>query len=291
MTEKIKLTCTNFILPEGKNGILRPDDEGYYVINAGGFNIENRSGITYPMNDYLIDCMTNKDSEFGRRLYMKQMYGEMGHPEPYYKERLPNGDIVVTKITQIFEWIQRLKKIDVDNYCMFIDNVYWEYDKSHSGIIGPVLNSIRCKPIGAKGNDYKTMLDDPNINSCVSIRTIVTPTGPMDRTKNVEYFVTYDVPFEQGMLRACKYLTEGLEGFNTNNYGDYKEDEKEKTFSITGKIGSFIDKMKEELDNLNRFQLVGAEDLNGLGTMIDVLGNNLNKNKEITLQKSILTIF
>lgn len=286
--ERNRLSCTNIILPEGKQGILRPDSEGYYIINAGGFNIPNRSGIVYPVNDYIRTCMQDKDSEFGRRLYMKQMYGEMGHPEPFYKERLPNGEIVVTKIKQLFEWVQRLKKIDVDNYCMFIDNVFWDYDKNDTNLTGPVLNSIRCKPMGAKGQEFKDMIEDPNVNAAVSIRTVIKPAGPMDRVRYVEYFVTYDVVFEPGMLRACKYLTEGLEHFS--DVSDVSANDNEYYLDFTTDSKTMLDVIRTGIDDLNKNKVVGAEDLEGLESMFNVIHANMKK-RDIRIRKSILDLF
>ncbi|CAG27286.1 head maturation protease [Pseudomonas phage EL] len=223
------LTFENTLLANsGKRGILKPmDSSGYYRINAGGFNIPNRSGITYRVNDYIREC-ARPGSDFDRRVNEGQMYCEIGHPPQYYKI-LVNGEVVRKQITDLFEWINRLRTIDFDNVCGHIRKVHWIFT---GGPNDPVYNDIEVIP-WAKNPHHKQLLqeslDNPDINTAFSIRTVTKPQNFGDKTREVDYWSTYDAVIEQGILRACKHLTAGLESL----LDDYSAEGGEMEFTTT----------------------------------------------------------
>jgi hypothetical protein len=194
----------------GKKGILKPMEPGgqYYLLNSGGFNIENRSGIKYRFNDYLRECM-REDSDLNRRVREGQLQCELGHPPQYYWERI-DGRIVQTPITDVFQWIHRLRTIIEANVCGSVRKIHWVMK---GGETDPVYNMIEVRPFGVHGHILKDSLEDPDINTAFSIRTVTKPQKMGDRSREVDYFTGYDLVIEQGMLEACKYRTAGLEDF------------------------------------------------------------------------------
>lgn len=205
------ISLGNTILAQnGKKGDLKPmaDGSGYWLINGGGFNIPNRHGITYPFNRYLQECM-GKDSDFERRIKEGQMYCELDHPKPWYN-LIVGGQVVRKEMTELFEWVNRLKMIDMDNIGGHIREIHWDASK---GITGPVLFDVEITPFGDKEWFLKASLPNPSINTALSIRTVTAPLEVGGKIRDVEYWSTIDIVPEQGVLRACKHLTAGLESF------------------------------------------------------------------------------
>jgi hypothetical protein len=202
------ITFENTLLANaGKRGSLKPmDSSGYYRMNAGGFNIPNRHGVTYPINDYLRECM-REGSDLDRRIKEGQVYCELGHPPQYYL-LLINGQVVRKPITELFEWINRLRTIDMDNVCGHIRKIHWIME---SGDRGPVYNDVEIIPFGPKGEFLAQSLPNPDINTALSIRTVTKPQNFGDKERQVDYWSTYDAVIDQGIYRACKHLTAGLE--------------------------------------------------------------------------------
>lgn len=279
MTQKI--TFENTLLKgSGKRGILKPIEStpggDYYLLQAGGFNIENRTGITYAMNDYLRACM-GPNSELNRRVDNGQVYAELGHPTPYYFENV-NGRIVRTKITELFEWVNRLKTILDDRVCGHIRKIIWE---ATQGLEGPVYNSIEICPFGTYGYVLDTSLKNPDINTAVSIRTVTQPQRFGDKVRQVEHFSTYDVVLEQGMLRACKHLSSGLEGFldsvpsNEDQYG------------ITATFDEFISLAETHLNSEElHYRLAGNEALDRVRSLVNELKASNSFKKPVSMIRS-----
>lgn len=203
------ITFENALLAgAGKRGALAPlsDGSGYYRINAGAFNVPNRYGVSYPINDYLIECM-RPGSDLDRRIKEGQVYCELNHPPQYYLIMV-NGQAVRKEITDLFEWINRLRTIDMDNVCGHIRKIHWDISQ---GMNGPVLNDIEVIPFGLKKEFLAQSLPNPDINTAFSIRTVTKPQSMGDKQRQVDYWSTYDAVIDQGIYRACKHLSAGLE--------------------------------------------------------------------------------
>lgn len=205
------ITFGNTILEgSGKKGILKPMEPGgeYYLMNAGGFNMQNRSGVSYRFNDYLKECM-GPNSDLNRRVSEGQVECELGHPPQYYWQ-LIEGRVVRTPITDIFEWIHRLQTIDQQNVCGRIRKIHWIFT---GGDNDPVKNQIEVRPFGVHKQVLADALSDPDCNAAFSVRTVTKPQKFGDRVREVEYFTGYDLVVEPGMLDACKHRTAGLEDY------------------------------------------------------------------------------
>lgn len=206
-----EISFGNIILAQsGKQGILKPDATGQYLLNAGGFNIDNASGIGYPANQYIREQM-KENSDLQRRVSQGYCKMEVEHPEPYvYVEE--NGVKYRKAMTSILEWINRLRSYDPDRICGLINKVVFR-PTDERDLSKPIYNLILCEPFGPRGPEFKESLENPRHNTAVSIRTQISPFKPGDNKKEVEYWVGYDWVGEPGMRHANKHMTAGCESF------------------------------------------------------------------------------
>lgn len=275
------ITFGNTILAEsGKRGSLKPMEAGgeYYKLNAGGFNIPNRMGVVYRFNEYLKECM-RPGSDLNRRVSEGQVQMELGHPPQYYFEKDPRtGQVVRTNITEVFQWIHRLRTILDPNVCGFIRKIHWEMTGRESD---PIYNYIEARPFGAYKEVFKDSLEDPDINTAVSIRTVTKPQKMGDTSREVDYFSTYDLVIEQGMIMACKHRTAGLEDILSNAL----ESPKPATMETTYDEFKFLwDKHKNNDRLMARFE--GTESFNRIDAMVSHLDKIYKGDKKIHLVNS-----
>lgn len=206
-----EISFGNIILAHsGKKGILRPNEKGVYPLNAGGFNIPNGIGISYPANEYVIEQM-KENSDLQRRVSMGYCKMEVNHPEPYiYVEE--NGIRYRKEMTDVLQWIARLRDYDDLRICGLISRITFRPEDDND-YTKPIWNTIECEPFGNRGPEFKESLDNPRHNTAVSIRTQIDPWRPGETRKNVVYWTSYDWVHEPGMIHANKHMTAGLESF------------------------------------------------------------------------------
>lgn len=276
----------NIILPAtGKKGILKPDDEGYYILNGGGFNIPNRLGIKYTVNDYILESLS-ENSDLRRRLKRGEVQGEMGHPPRYYL-KMVNGQVVRHDITNVFEWILRLRTIDPDRVCMLISDIYAKWDNEHD-TKSPLHISYRLKPFGPFGSLFKEHLDTPSANTSISLRSVITPTNQFDRTRNVEYWTGADWVVEAGMEDATKWHTDGCESLDLNNYYCGSLNLDDDTIIIDSR--SALNELAKALDNASaNKELAGCEAFDAAQEVYDRL-KGLSKNNELHVMRKVSTM-
>lgn len=256
----------NLLAESGKRGVLNPMNDGspYYHLRAGGFNIKNRTGITYTLNEYIKEC-AREGSDFDRRVTNGQMFGELGHPKQYYLENV-NGQIVRTKITEVFEWIMRLKTIEENNVAMHIRKVHFLFT---GGDRAPVYNDIEVCGHGPWKQVFEDAMSNPDINGAVSIRTVTKPQSFGATEREVDYWSSYDLVLEQGMLEACKHLQAGLESLITSPLVSLSDE----GFNVDA--GKLIDLCEHELHNvvnIERYQ--GNESFLSLEGLLNTLKSN-----------------
>lgn len=270
------ITFGNTILAEsGKRGILKPMEPGgeYYRLNAGGFNIPNRGGIVYRFNEYLRECM-REDSDLNRRVSEGQVQMELGHPPQYFYEMI-NGVMVRTNITDLFQWIHRLRTILDPNVCGFIRKIIWEMT---GGENDPIYNYIEARPFGVHKQVFKDSLEDPDINTAVSVRTVTKPQKVGHTSREVDYFSTYDLVIEQGMINACKHRTAGLEDYLSTALAEPNP----ATVNTTVEEFFFVcDTTLRSERALERFG--GMESFKNINSMLDVLKAQYRDNTKVNL--------
>lgn len=209
-----ELAFGNIILANsGKRGILLPDANGSYRLNAGGFNINNASGLGYPANDYIIGCM-DENSDLQRRVSLGYCKMEAGHPKPEVYVLGEDGRKYKRPMTDLIEWIARLRDYDPDMLVANISKIFF-LPEDDNDLRKPIYNEILCKPyMNTKyGPLFKEALDMPEDNTAVSIRTQIKPFRPGDILKEVVYWVGYDWVWEPGMVHANKHMSAGCEAF------------------------------------------------------------------------------
>lgn len=284
-----QLSFGNIILAQnGKKGVLKPDDEGYYYLNAGGFNIPNRHGLTYTANRYIQECM-HPESDLNRRVSRGEVYAECGHPPMFFFERI-DGRIVRTKITDLLQWINRLKMIDMERVCGHIREIVFDTSGWTPSNNAPIYNYIWIKPYLSTvfGQMFKENLDTPSMNTSMSIRTVTTPLKFGDTTREAEYFTNYDWVPEPGMDWANKHQTAGCEafhvelGFDENSVMTINEDRA-------------IQIIEDGLTNITDVQSkAGMEALDNIQTILNVLKtgkHNRTGEREFTFSRSALGLF
>lgn len=188
----IRYNCTA-LLGTNKKGILKPDADGYYEINVGGFNVHNHGGKHWPLGQAA--ALFEKGSSLRRRLDAGVVRAELGHPR---REGL--SDIA---------FHQRLNEIHEDKVCGHFSELRLDYNnfKSKSGF--PIVMVVaKIRPSGPFGSVLKDSLDNPKEETCFSIRAGVEDEG---NDRFVVDIVTYDYVNEGGILAARKYYSMALE--------------------------------------------------------------------------------
>lgn len=279
----------NIILAQsGKKGVLKPmknkdgTDSEYYLLNAGGFNIPNRHGITYPVNRYIEECM-QPQSDLRRRIERGEVYGEWGHPSPVYFEEM-NGVLVKRTITQVWQWINRLKEIDKNNICMHIREIHFDTSAWRGGSRGPIYNLIEVCPYGDREKLFRDNITNPSMNTSVSIRTVITPFEFGDTTKNTEYWTGYDAVLEGGMNHSNKHMTAGCE-----DYGSVYPEE----YCMTVSKAQAMEAIEFEMAELaKKPEHAGMEGFDELSRMVHAIKNTMSQqDSRILVPSSSLSLF
>ena len=194
--QQISYGCTA-LLGVNKKGILKPDAQGYYEITVGGFNVHNYGGAYYPMGQ--AKKLFEESSALMRRIRSGNLRGELGHPR---KENMgPN------------EYFKRLNEIHEEKVCCHFADVKLDYDnyKSKSGF--PMVAVVaRLKPAGPFAATLQASLDNPEEDTCFSVRAAVVPAMEGGReVRYVEDIATWDYVNEGGIAIARKYYSMALE--------------------------------------------------------------------------------
>lgn len=263
----------------GNKGILTPNADGYYRIAGGGFNIPNRLGITYRMNQYLLSCLEQGDtvgsgSDLRRRIERGEAYMEMNHPVQWFYEKI-DGKVVRTQITDLMTWINRLKTIDMDRVCASIGEIYPDFSKFDPRTMnGPVTFDIEAMPHGPFGHMFKENLDTPKMGTAVSIRTVTAPQQFGSVVREVEYWTGLDWVPEPGFAEATKYRTGvsqvgGLESLMQDL------EHRDENRGLTVSAAESIELMEAALGDKNKIVTrEGMESFNQLNDMLTTLKKN-----------------
>lgn len=278
-----EISFGNIILANsGKKGILLPDEKGRYLLNGGGFNIENAHGIDYPANQYVREQM-KENSDLNRRVSMGYCKMEVEHPQPYiFVEE--NGVKYRKAMTSILEWINRLRSFDPDRICGLISKVIFR-PVDVRDLSKPIYNLILCEPFGPRGPEFKESLDNERHNTAVSIRTQVSAFKQGDTKKNVEYWIGYDWVGEPGMIHANKHMTAGCESLELGRDNVQKYN-----------ASKVLEAMEEALaaascDQEALASVGGMEALNTMKTMLESVKRNYRSGDTHRIGVSFSSIF
>lgn len=272
-----EISLGNIVLANsGKKGILRPDADGCYLLNAGGFNIPNHAGITYPANDYIISQI-DANSDLQRRVKMGYCKMEVEHPEPYFYV-IENGVKYAKPMTDVLQWINRLRSYDPANICGLISEVLFRFEDPRNRM-APIWNLIRCEPFGPRGPEFKESLDNPRHNTAVSIRTQISPFKPGQTQKEVEYWTGYDWVGEPGMIHANKHMTAGCESF----LNEFHMNDNIRKFKVSEMLAKLDEALHTEMGDQDALSRVGGmEALDHYRDVLNVIKKNYKAGETAT---------
>lgn len=281
-----EISLGNIILANsGKKGVLNPEADGRYLLNAGGFNIPNASGIGYPFNQYLQEQL-KANSDLQRRVKMGYCKMEVEHPEPYFYV-IENGVKYAKPMTDLLQWINRLRSYDPDKICGLISEVLWRFENPND-LRAPIYNLIRCEPFGPRGSEFKESLANPRHNTAVSIRTQISPFSPGQTQKNVEYWTGYDWVSDPGMIHANKHMTAGCESFLDN----FHLNDNMRRFNVATMLERLEEVVEAPMVNDDALMRVGGmEALDHFRDVLNVMKNNYRRGDQIGAKVSFMDIF
>lgn len=180
----------------GKKGILKQLDNGYYEIILGAFAAFGNGGWLYDANAAL-RYMQN-DREFIQLLENRRLRSEWGHPrrEPGMSDQ---------------QWFIRICEIMENNVSSHIRRIRVSMDtvKDERGrCVAAVIGEVR--PSGPHEAAFGRMLENPDEDVNYSIRCFAHKNF-RNMTKHINRIITWDSVFDPGIKVASKYKTPSLE--------------------------------------------------------------------------------
>ncbi|EKD89709.1 MAG: hypothetical protein ACD_33C00002G0001 [uncultured bacterium] len=187
-----------------KNGILTPDENGYYTMIIGGLNTYNSAGEYYVAKDVL--KLFESSSSLMRRIKNGALYAELGHPK-----KAPGMSME--------DFYGRILTIDETNTCAHISEIWldFNYGKEHPehGNLDMIAIIAKIKPAGAKLHALESTITDPKQNVAFSVRGITENkyiNGRVERS--LTQIITFDNVVEPGINIANKWNSPVLESIN-----------------------------------------------------------------------------
>jgi hypothetical protein len=195
-----KFTSTRLV-GTNKEGILKPNNDGYYLMPIGGLNVMNSAGEKYVAEGAV--KLFESSSIFMRRVKSGCLYAELGHPK-----KLPS--------MTMDDYIHRILSIEETNRCAHFGDIYLDnnFGKNNPKFNNPELIAIMgfIKPSGAHEQSLKNQFDNPKEEVCFSIRALTR--DYLQRGINhrvLEQIVTFDNVTEPGINIARKQYSPSLE--------------------------------------------------------------------------------
>jgi Peptidase S80 family len=180
-----------------KNGralrALRPDSEGYFEIPLAALGVVTRNKTYYDIPSF-VDQITGTESYINKTITDGSLYSEYGHPD-------------ISLMTQE-QAINRLLSVKEDKVCNHIKSIKTGPKLEGGGIL--LLG--RIKPHGPYSKHLQQSLDDPNINTSFSLRSIAkneNKNGVMWR--KMSKLITFDYCAVSGYQEASKRYSPAVE--------------------------------------------------------------------------------
>jgi len=191
MSNVVNLTVIKTV---ANNKTIKPDEDGYYRVTLGAFNVMNSAGMVYSFKG-VPEFLKDATNTFNKRLLAGRLRSEADHPPK------------VPGMTEE-QFIMRNLAIPMKTVCAHIKElIVTETNKSENipGIGNIVLIEGLVKPSGPFSSGLKDSLDNPNEDTCFSIRCFTkdVPTG-LHVVKYVKQLVTWDWVGEPGIKYASK---------------------------------------------------------------------------------------
>jgi hypothetical protein len=183
---------------------LKPDEYGYYEVPAAVLGGLTREEFNYDPSCFF-NCITSPQSKFNILLKEGNLYGEYGHP---FDADIP-----------------RAMTIDEKMVSHHFSKVYAGPQISSGGRL--ILTKI--KPFGPYKNELKDSLEDPKVNTALSLRAICEQRidyATKVITRFMKYLVTFDYVFGSGYKEASKRYSPAMENisFKITKQDFYKDE-------------------------------------------------------------------
>ena len=187
----------------GKKGIVKPNEDGYYVTVLGAYGCQNGAGAFY--DEASGRKMFEPNSPLMRQLEKGVLYAELNHPstEPYIDSSGRLDDV---------KFLRRVWRVEPDRVCAHIRSIWIDpnFRDENGKRFCAVLGEIR--PHGPYGQWVKEAFENGSANAYFSVRSL-TEDDNLTRTKYTRAIITYDFVIEGGIAIAQKWLSPALEAF------------------------------------------------------------------------------
>ena len=208
MAQNLSLTNITFstrqLAEMGKEGILRPDENGYYTMPIGALNTYNSAGAYYTANEAI--KLFDSSSILQRRIKSGCLKAEEGHPrrEPNWTDE---------------DFIMRLQELRETNICAHFSKISldFEFGKKNPKFNNPAMIGIigSFSPSGPYGEALRKSLENGQENVCFSIRSLTRDFYQRGRViKVLDTIYNWDRVTEPGIDVARKWNSPSLEGMS-----------------------------------------------------------------------------
>lgn len=186
---------------QGKNGIVKPDADGYYTGPIGGLQTYNSAGALYVFDEA---CkLFESSSIFMRRVKNGNMKGELGHPK-----RQPG-------MTDD-EYMDRYLTVEETNIAVHFSEIWLDKDfgkknpqYNNADIVGIMA---KYKPSGPRAAAVQASMENPKENVNFSIRSLTRDSFVRGRhIKVLDTILSFDVVTEPGISHATKWDSPSME--------------------------------------------------------------------------------
>ena len=180
----------------GKQGIMKPDGDGYYEFVIGGLNVHNNTKSWYYTAQGARELF-GPGSMFQRRVANGALRAEVGHPK-----RQPG-------MTDSM-YAERMMDIDLNNVCAHFKEVWLDenFGKNNPAYKDPEMIAImaKVKPAGPKKDILIEAIQNKNENICFSIRAIADESMVRGKVIRVlKDIISIDMVNEGGIGIASKW--------------------------------------------------------------------------------------
>jgi len=200
---RVRFTSTKLVGSD-KEGILKPDSDGYYEMCIGGLNVNNSMGEYYTLEGAK-DLFTSS-SMLMKRISGGYLKGELGHPK-----KLPG--------MSMDEYITRVHQIEETNTVCHFKEIWLdlEYGSKNPSANNPVMVAImaKLKPAGAKPEVLQRALESSSENVAFSVRGLTDDYYKNGKTIRVlRNIITFDYVEAPGIAHANKFESPSLESLS-----------------------------------------------------------------------------
>ncbi len=193
------VTYSSTALSNGKKGVLKELDSGYYMQPIGALNVFNSAGQFYPLATARHHFEAN--SVLMRRIQTGNCRGEVGHPK-----RLPGQSFV--------EYVARIAQIWEDNVCVHFRKVHLDMSGSWKDREGRPMVAMLGEfcPAGAKGGSLRDAVNNGCENVNFSLRSYTNDVvSGNTMNKHITKIFGWDWVNEPGITIANKWQSPSLE--------------------------------------------------------------------------------